>query len=75
MHKLFGCLYGHDNRVVVAAKVEVGREVTHAFQRFGVEQVVDAEHSFAVAIGVHIAVATTLEAVFQQRAETAVGVG
>lgn len=60
---------------MVAAQVQVGRIVAVSPDAGGMENVVNAQQAFEVTVGVHIATAASLEAIFEDVAQFGIGVG
>ena len=67
-------LHFHNHRIVVAAQFQVERVVVDTFQCRGVENIVDAQQAFTIAVGVHVTVSGTAETVFQKTGQGMVGV-
>ena len=60
---------------MVAAQVQIGRVVTVSLDAGRMEYVVDAQQTFEVAVGVHIAPTAGAEAVFEDIGQFGIGVG
>lgn len=60
---------------MVAAQVQIGRVVTVSLDAGRMEYVVDAQQTFEVAVGVHIAATAGAEAVFEDIGQFGIGVG
>ena len=60
---------------MVAAQVQIGRVVTVSLDTGGMEDIINAQQAFEVAIGVHIAATARSETIFEDAAQLAVGVG
>ena len=63
------------SRIVVAAQIQVWRVVCNTLQAGGVEDVVNTQHAFGIAVGVHVSVSGSAESVFEGFPQMMVGVG
>ena len=65
----------HNHWIVVAAQIQVWRVVCNTLQAGGVEDVVNTQHAFGIAVGVHVSVSGSAESVFEGFPQMMVGVG
>ena len=65
----------HNHWIVVAAQIQVRRVVFDTLQAGGVEDVVNTQHAFGIAVGVHVSVSGSAESVFEGFPQMMVGVG